>query len=210
MDTIRYTNGNIEFLIDDLSRIREFRKLITSDRGQPGTRANEKAHADKLFGLMFLLNHPLSPAIQRGLSGSELREFALNEVDLPKTWAPNDLYFDAERRYIEELNIGTIYVKLYKSLLQAFANSDKVINLVNEKIKEQLNKGDIKEDDLVNLIKYMESLNKIADGLPSRIKQIREAEVLAVKAVEDKEFAQGGHEIVDSMDPSKSPLGGKR
>lgn len=155
----------------------------------------DKSMYIKEVGVIYYLADPKSPPKQQGLSDKESIKLAIENYDLPKDYLPDELVWKIIEKYAEQAAGPAMkaVVSLRKALHNVTIASDKINELLNNKLVEGI--GD---NDIPLTISYIDSINKKITDIPNLLAALRKAEDECINEQETM-TARGGVQITSSM-----------
>lgn len=155
----------------------------------------DKSMYIKEVGVIYYLADPKSPPKQQGLSDKESIKLAIENYDLPKDYLPDELVWKIIGKYAEQAAGPAMkaVVSLRKALHNVTIASDKINELLNNKLVEGI--GD---NDIPLTISYIDSINKKITDIPNLLAALRKAEDECINEQETM-TARGGVQITSSM-----------
>ena len=168
---------------------KDVRTLWARDKSQ------DKSMYIKEVGVIYYLADPKSPPKQQGLSDKESIKLAIENYDLPKDYLPDELVWKIIEKYAEQAAGPAMkaVVSLRKALHNVTIASDKINELLNNKLVEGI--GD---NDIPLTISYIDSINKKITDIPNLLAALRKAEDECINEQETM-TARGGVQITSSM-----------
>ena len=155
----------------------------------------DKSMYIKEVGVIYYLADPKSPPKQQGLSDKESIKLAIENYDLPKDYLPDELVWKIIEKYAEQAAGPAMkaVVSLRKALHNVTIASDKVNELLNNKLVEGIG-----ENEIPVTISYIDSINKKITDIPNLLAALRKAEDECINEQETM-TARGGVQISSSM-----------
>ena len=155
----------------------------------------DKIQYIKEVGVIYYIADPKSPPRQQGLSDAECLKFAIENYDLPKDYVPDKLVWDIIKKYSEQASGPAMkaLISLRKALHNATIASDKLNELLNDKISNPIN-----NEDIPLTLSYIDSINKKITDIPNLLAALRKAEDEVLNEQETT-MARGGQQVVSSM-----------
>ena len=172
-------------------------QLLDKDVRELWARDNtpDKSLYIKEAGVIYYLADPKSPTRQQGLTDRECIKAAIENYDLPKDYLPDKVVWDIVKKYSEQVSGPAMkaVISLRKSLHNTTIASDKINELLNEKLT-----NGITDDDIAVTISYIDSINKKITEIPGLLAALRKAEDEVLNEQETM-TARGGQQIMSSM-----------
>lgn len=155
----------------------------------------DKSMYIKEAGVIYYLADPKSPPRQQGLSDNEAIKMAIENYDLPKDYLPDDIVWKVVKKYAEQAAGPAMkaIISLRKSLHNVTIASDKINELLNDKLT-----NGIGDNDIAVTISYIDSINKKITDIPNLLAALRKAEDECLNEQETM-TARGGVQISSSM-----------
>lgn len=147
-------------------------------------------------GVIYYLGDPKSPAKQKGLSDAECLQEAIENFNLDRNYKPDALVIKLIRKYYEQniTKAGVTIENLQKALHLTDLACSKIIDILNEKLRNGIN-----NDDIPITLTSIDSLNKRIEDIPKLSKALTAA-YENLRNEEETQTARGGVTILSSMD----------
>jgi len=174
------------------SQIKEVREILIRDRDR------NKEFAYKELGAVYWLADYRSPGRMNGYEDKDLLDDAIRNYDLPSTWQP-DRYVTNLIKLYEYNNNGGIAAETLTEIVSTLNLMNKTTKAIRNKIKVKLEKVDVTEEELNNLINMQRQLFSASSEITKKIKDIKEAREMLKETESDQEVGRGNKVITSSM-----------
>lgn len=198
-ELFRVVEGEVQPINAREAQLKEIRQILARDKGSKGdSDGRKKAFALKELGAVYWIADFRSPGRMQGYEEQELIEDAIKNYDLPATWKPDLVVTNLIKTY-EYNNKGGVAAETLSETVATLRFMNNTVKEIRRKIKRTLEKPDVSEDELKNLITLQREIFNLSTDIPKKIKEIQEAiETLRVTEAEF-EVARGGVKVTSSM-----------
>lgn len=146
-------------------------------------------------GVIYYLGDPKSPAKQQGLSDAESLKMAIDNFNLPSSYAPDSLVKKLiDKYYVNNITEAGV-------ALEALQKSIHLVSLAAVRINEQLNKKlstTLVDEDISPILVMMDAVSKRITEIPALTKALGAA-YENLRNEEEEQIARGGKTILSSM-----------
>ncbi len=168
-------DGDIQINDGVAMNIKLARMIIRRDRGGKifgDAKGLKKMFAKRELAYVWYLVNVNSPGIRQGLTGQELHDKAVHDLDLPDDYKPDKTVKEFIEYYRDYHD--TAVVKTIKQLIKGFKiiydSNDTLLNYIKQEVK----KPDKSIDEIMSINKAQKELMSISNDVPKLAAQLKE------------------------------------
>lgn len=205
----RYLVVNDELQVEVTSGVifemEPFRSIIRNDRGMKGdSQGRAKLKARKELAYIYLVTDLNSHLIRNGVSGSELKETARKEVELPEDWTESELVQEAIVKCLESEGPAVQYAK---EVLAGLRTSSRATALLRKRLDKVIYDAGESPEELgkVNIQAVSQNITQIislSNQITPAIEGVKKALSAAELEVREAEEIWGGGELGNREEPN--------